>query len=108
MFGSWPVTIFPEAAGSGGSFGAASSGSALFEACRALREKLAWSAGMDPDTARFSDGHIAAGERSVRLIELVGSQCQRFQLGEPRQRGNLRANASEQKAHQSNIKLEFT
>lgn len=66
-------TIFPEAAGSGGSFGAASSGSALFEACQALREKLAGTAGMDPDTARFGDGHIATGERSVSLTELVGS-----------------------------------
>lgn len=66
-------TIFPEAAGSGGSFGAASSGSALFEACQALREKLAVRAGMDPNTARFGDGHIATAERSVSLTELVGS-----------------------------------
>ncbi|UPJ74135.1 xanthine dehydrogenase family protein molybdopterin-binding subunit [Bradyrhizobium sp. 187] len=66
-------TIFPEAAGSGGSFGAASSGSALFVACQALREKLAGLAGMDPNTARFGDGHIATGERSVSLPELVGS-----------------------------------
>jgi xanthine dehydrogenase YagR molybdenum-binding subunit len=66
-------TIFPEAAGSGGSYGAASSGSALFEACEALREKLAGLAGMDPNTARFGDGHIAMGERSVSLTELVGS-----------------------------------
>src|SRR3954465_14220789 len=50
-------TSFPEAAGSGGSFGAASSGSALVEACQALREKLAGLAGMDPNTARFGDGH---------------------------------------------------
>jgi xanthine dehydrogenase YagR molybdenum-binding subunit len=66
-------TIFPEAAGSGGSFGAASSGSALFEACQALRTKLAGRAGMDPNTARFGDGHVATGERSVSLTELVGS-----------------------------------
>ncbi|RXT37811.1 xanthine dehydrogenase family protein molybdopterin-binding subunit [Bradyrhizobium betae] len=66
-------TIFPEAAGSGGSFGAASSGSALFEACHALREKLSGLAGMDPNTAHFGDGHIATGERSVSLTELVGS-----------------------------------
>lgn len=66
-------TIFPEAAGSGGSFGAASSGSALFEACQALREKLAGRAGMDPNTAHFGDGYIAAGERSVSLTELAGS-----------------------------------
>lgn len=66
-------TIFPEAAGSGGSFGAASSGSALFEACQALRQKLATRAGMDPETAHFADGRIATGERSVSLTELVGS-----------------------------------
>src|SRR3954465_3904512 len=66
-------TSFPEAAGSGGSFGAASSGSALVEACQALREKLAGLAGMDPNTARFGDGHIARAERSVSLTELVGS-----------------------------------
>jgi xanthine dehydrogenase YagR molybdenum-binding subunit len=66
-------TNFPEAAGSGGSFGAASSGSALFEACQALRDKLAGAAGMDPQNVRFADGCIASGERSVRLTEIVGS-----------------------------------
>src|ERR1700694_3170432 len=58
-------TSFPEAAGSGGSWGAGSSGSALYEACNALREKLARSAGMDPATARFADGSIASGEHSA-------------------------------------------
>jgi len=66
-------TSFPEAAGSGGSFGACSSGSALFEACNALREKLARSAGMDPATARFADGSIASGEQSKKLTDLVGA-----------------------------------
>jgi xanthine dehydrogenase YagR molybdenum-binding subunit len=65
-------TSFPEAAGSGGSFGAGSSGSALFEACNTLREKLARMAGMDAETARFADGSIASGEHSVRLTDLVG------------------------------------
>jgi xanthine dehydrogenase YagR molybdenum-binding subunit len=65
-------TNFPEAAGSGGSFGAGSSGSALFEACNALREKLARAAGMDPETARFANGSIASGEHSIRLTDLVG------------------------------------
>ena len=41
-------TSFPQASGSGGSFGAASSGSALFEACNKVRAKLAGAvAGMD-------------------------------------------------------------
>jgi xanthine dehydrogenase YagR molybdenum-binding subunit len=66
-------TSFPEAAGSGGSWGAGSSGSALFEACNALREKLARSAGMDPTTARLAGGSIASGEQSRRLTDLVGT-----------------------------------
>jgi xanthine dehydrogenase YagR molybdenum-binding subunit len=45
-------TSFPQASGSGGSYGAASSGSALFDACNKLRAKLARLAGMDPDSAR--------------------------------------------------------
>src|ERR1700710_1186570 len=52
-------TDFPQAAGSGGSWGAGSSGSAPFEACNALREKLAQAAGMDPKIARFENGRIA-------------------------------------------------
>jgi xanthine dehydrogenase YagR molybdenum-binding subunit len=66
-------TNFPQAAGSGGSWGAGSSGSALFEACQALREKLARTAGMDPATARFADGRIASGEKSRKLTDLVGA-----------------------------------
>jgi xanthine dehydrogenase YagR molybdenum-binding subunit len=66
-------TNFPQAAGSGGSWGAGSSGSALFEACHALRQKLARTAGMDPATARFADGSISSGEQSRKLTDLVGS-----------------------------------
>ena len=66
-------TSFPQAAGSGGSWGAGSSGSALYEACNALREKLARVAGMDPATARFADGSITSGEQSKKLTDLVGA-----------------------------------
>src|SRR5271156_3391882 len=66
-------TNFPEAAGSGGSWGAGSSGSALFDACNALRERLAHAAGMDPATARFANGSIVSGEQSRKLAELVGT-----------------------------------
>jgi len=59
-------TALPMAAGSGGSFGAASSGSALYDACMALRAKLANAAGIEPATARFADGHIRAGGQSHR------------------------------------------
>src|SRR5271154_1582849 len=51
-------TSFPYASGSGGSFGAASSGSALFDASNNLRAKLARLAGMDPDKARFASAEL--------------------------------------------------
>ena len=66
-------TSFPQASGSGGSFGAASSGSALFDACNTLRGKLARIAGMDPATARFANGSIAASGQTKSLTDLVGS-----------------------------------
>ena len=65
-------TAFPHASGSGGSFGAASSGSALFEACETLRAKLAASAGVSPEAARFENGNLIAGGRSRSLAELAG------------------------------------
>jgi xanthine dehydrogenase YagR molybdenum-binding subunit len=66
-------TAFPEASGSGGSFGAASSGSALFDACDRLRGQLAAAAGVDPKAARFSDGRLTGGGQSRALIDLVGA-----------------------------------
>jgi xanthine dehydrogenase YagR molybdenum-binding subunit len=66
-------TSFPQASGSGGSFGAASSGSALFEACNTLRTKLARIAGVDPNTAQFADGHVVAAGRAKPLFDLVGA-----------------------------------
>ena len=66
-------TSFPQAAGSGGSFGAASSGSALFDACNTLRAKLARIAGMDPETAHFANGRIVTGGQSKLLTDLVGA-----------------------------------
>ncbi|MDB5406476.1 MAG: xanthine dehydrogenase family protein molybdopterin-binding subunit [Rhodospirillales bacterium] len=66
-------TLFPQASGSGGSFGAASSGSALFDACTGLRAKLARLAGMDPDAASFADGRIAVGGQSRAILDLVGA-----------------------------------
>ena len=63
---------FPETAGSGGSFGAASSGSALFDACTQLRAKLAKSAGIAISDAVFADGKISNGSKSAALTTLVG------------------------------------
>ena len=65
-------TAYPMASGSGGSFGAASSGSGLFDACMHLRAKLARAAGMDPAAASFADGNISFGGVSKPLMGLVG------------------------------------
>jgi xanthine dehydrogenase YagR molybdenum-binding subunit len=66
-------TDFPKASGSGGSFGANSAGSALYEACMALRGKLAAAAGVEADAARFEGGSMRAGGRSWPLAELAGA-----------------------------------
>jgi xanthine dehydrogenase YagR molybdenum-binding subunit len=64
---------FPPTAGSGGSFGAASAGSALFDACENLRHKLAQSAGIAPEDAEFADGHVRGGGKSATLAKLAGA-----------------------------------
>ncbi len=66
-------TRYPQASGSGGSFGANSAGSALYDACLTLRQQLAQAAGIDPAQASFADGRIAGGGKSVVLESLVGA-----------------------------------
>ena len=65
-------TNFPMAAGSGGSFGANSAGSALYEACMNLRAKLAAAAGATSEGAQFENGQLVAGGRSWDLRQLAG------------------------------------
>ncbi len=65
-------TDFPMSSGSGGSFGAGSAGSALYDACMTMRQKLLASAGMTEGGAVFKDGRITEGNRSVTLASLAG------------------------------------
>ena len=65
-------TDFPLAAGSGGSFGAGSAGSALYDACVALRAKLLARAGFSPESAIFADGKLGSGVTAVTLASLAG------------------------------------
>ena len=67
-------TRFPSASGSGGSFGAGSSGSALFDACCNLRDRLAMAAGIDPAQAEFRGGSVHGGGRSATLASLAGHE----------------------------------
>jgi len=72
-------TDFPETPGSGGSFGANSSGSGLFDACMALRRALAGAAvssgplkGRPADQARFGNGRVTIGDASDGYGAIAG------------------------------------
>ena len=64
---------FPETPGSGGSWGAASAGSALFDACTQLREQIARRMNARPADVVFVDGQATAAGRSETLGALAGT-----------------------------------
>ena len=64
---------FPETPGSGGSWGAASAGSALFDACTQLREQIARRMNAKPADVVFADGQATAAGRSETLGALAGT-----------------------------------
>lgn len=65
-------TDAPPGAGSGGSWGAGSSGSSVYLACEALRGQIAKAIGVDEGAMTLKDGRVIADNRSVPLAELVG------------------------------------
>ncbi|UZK69141.1 xanthine dehydrogenase family protein molybdopterin-binding subunit [Sphingomonas sp. S1-29] len=65
-------TDFPPAAGSGGSWGAGSSGSSVYLACEGLRAKLARAMDTHEGSLTLKDGRAIAGNRAVPLADLVG------------------------------------
>ncbi|KHL26546.1 xanthine dehydrogenase [Croceibacterium mercuriale] len=79
-------TDLPPGSGSGGSWGAASTGSAVFEACEAIREHLAERLGTTEAELTLKDGFATAGNRRVALPELLaGAEVERtghFKPGE--------------------------
>jgi xanthine dehydrogenase YagR molybdenum-binding subunit len=71
---------FPVSSGTGGSWGAANSSTAVYRACRAVRAKLAASAcldassplhGRDPEAAVLSGGRVVIGAKSEAISEIV-------------------------------------
>ncbi|MGJ7615654.1 MULTISPECIES: molybdopterin cofactor-binding domain-containing protein [unclassified Variovorax] len=64
---------FPATPGSGGSWGAASAGSALFDACTHLREQIARRMNAKPADVMFAEGRAMAGGRSETLGALAGT-----------------------------------
>ena len=64
-------TDLPPSAGSGGSFGAGSSGSAVALACEDILAELARRMNAAPEDLRLRDGVVAAGGRSSPIADLV-------------------------------------
>ena len=65
-------TDFPPAAGSGGSWGAASSGSSVYLACAELRARIAGKLGVADDALSFADGTVIAENRQHDLGDVGG------------------------------------
>ena len=66
-------SALPATPGSGGSWGAASAGSGLFDACQNLREKLARQLGIPLAAAVFADGQVTGAGKSSSLGALAGT-----------------------------------
>ncbi|MGN7867381.1 xanthine dehydrogenase family protein molybdopterin-binding subunit [Paracoccus sp. 22332] len=67
-------TDFPPAAGSGGSFGAASSGNSVYLACEEIRSQIAKAMRCDETDLTLHDGMARAGNVSRPLSELIDGQ----------------------------------
>jgi xanthine dehydrogenase YagR molybdenum-binding subunit len=68
-------TDFPPGAGSGGSWGAPSTGSAVFEACEALRLQLAGRLGCAEAELTLKDGFAITGNRRASLAEILAGEA---------------------------------
>ncbi|NVN30813.1 xanthine dehydrogenase family protein molybdopterin-binding subunit [Endobacter medicaginis] len=64
-------TDFPASSGSGGSWGAGSSGSAVYDACMNLRARLAHEARIPADRAVFARGRIGDGRRRSQPLRAL-------------------------------------
>jgi xanthine dehydrogenase YagR molybdenum-binding subunit len=65
---------FPPGAGSGGSWGAPSTGSAVFAACEAIRAEIAERLGCAEEQLRLKDGFAETANRSVAIVDLLQGQ----------------------------------
>ncbi|QPZ90304.1 xanthine dehydrogenase family protein molybdopterin-binding subunit [Thioclava electrotropha] len=61
----------PGASGSGGSFGASSSGSSVFLAARKIREQLADKLGCKFEELSLGNGEVSGGGKTAKLVDLL-------------------------------------
>jgi xanthine dehydrogenase YagR molybdenum-binding subunit len=72
-------SALPPASGSGGSFGAASSGSSIYLACEQLRDMLAGKVGLYADTIQLDKGFIKqVGKHDLTAVEKAKKSSQAF------------------------------
>ncbi|WP_099867961.1 xanthine dehydrogenase family protein molybdopterin-binding subunit [Pararhizobium haloflavum] len=64
-------TDLPRGSGSGGSFGAASNGTAVFLACEDIRNQLCEKLGCDPESLTLKDGHAISGNQRLPFSEIL-------------------------------------
>jgi xanthine dehydrogenase YagR molybdenum-binding subunit len=83
---------FPPGAGSGGSWGAPSTGSAVFLACEAIREKLAAKLDCADAEMTLKDGFAIVGNRRTSLAKLLQGQ-------EIAETGHFKSGEIEEKCH---------
>ena len=67
-------TRHPRGPGSGGSWGAASIGSAVFLACEAIRKELAGRLKIKANTLTLTNGQAGTGNTAVPITELIGGK----------------------------------
>ena len=89
----------PPAAGSGGSWGAGSAGSAVYLACEMLREKLAKAMKVSDDALTLKDGMAIGDNRSVAIGALVGAGIEAI--------GHIKPGAQEKKTTQASYGAHF-
>ncbi|MCQ8784331.1 xanthine dehydrogenase family protein molybdopterin-binding subunit [Mangrovibrevibacter kandeliae] len=64
----------PQAPGSGGSWGANSSGSSVYAACEGIIEKIAAKLGVEPAGLTLKDGTVIADNKQTALTELLAGE----------------------------------
>ncbi|HEX8445300.1 MAG TPA: xanthine dehydrogenase family protein molybdopterin-binding subunit [Sphingomonas sp.] len=84
----------PESSGSGGSWGACGSGSAVYLACEGLRDRIAKQLGVDSDQMTFKDGMVIADNRATPLADLVGDGMEETGAIKPGQQEKATTQAS--------------
>jgi len=89
----------PPAAGSGGSWGASSSGSSVYLACETIRAKLAKAMGVSVEEMTLKDARAIAQNRAVPITELVTENIV--------VKGQIEPGKQEKKFHQASYGAHF-